>query len=222
MLGTITNFIVDTRSNGDDSTSGPMAPQESPPPAPDDGMYVPDDRLIQRFIEQLDERELTADQREVLRRRLGGQVPNSVDAQLRHLHSKLARFEAYSDSLESFIDENGTGREVLNELRSEMSALAEDLDELTARVDAIECGHRTLRDDIDDLRASQNQLTESFDELAGRQGREIAGVDAKVHWVEEELQEELDEIRTDVSDLKTFRRGFLKAVRPQLSGEVRE
>lgn len=222
MLGTITNFIVDTRSNGDDSATGPVTSQDRPSSSRNDWEYVTEDQLLERFVNQLEERELTAEHRRVLQRQLGGHIPNSIDARITHIQSKLARFEAYADSIESFIDENGSGRDLLNELRAEMAAMSDDLDELTAQITRIESEQHSLRDGLEELRESHDQLDESVDELTGRHGREIAGVDAKVHWVEEELEEELDEIRTDVSNLKAFRRGFLEAVQPQTSGEAGE
>lgn len=73
------------------------------------------------------------------------QSPTSVETRLKHVQSRVETFDAYVDALEEFLDERGTARDILDEMRADISEIrdellmaAEERDTIQTRVEALE------------------------------------------------------------------------------------
>lgn len=114
----------------------------------------------------------------------------SEQVQLTHLQSRVSELEAYTGAFENFLDENGTGEQLvaelqsgLKELRGEVESIDSSIDEvLTAQAETIDA----LESDLDSMEAT---LGDNKD-LA-------ADIDA--------VSDDLDAIYEEVDELRTWR-----------------
>jgi hypothetical protein len=119
----------------------------------------------------------------------------SERVQLAHLQSRVSELEAYTGAFEGFLDDNGTGEQLVAELqgglenlRGEVESIDSSIDEsLTAQneaIDALEsdlgsmeatlCDHEDIAADIDAVSDDLDAIYEDVDEL--RTWREQLGV----------------------------------------------
>lgn len=166
-----------TSVNGNEAGSrvqaGPSAATASSPRPGDGGTgELPPSATVEALVEAFRSDDLSEEQLGVLRDRLATRTSSSADVRLRHVESRLAQFEAYTDSLEAFIEENGTAREVFSELRadldrqgSELATLRETQQESAADRAAIEDEVDTVREDVATVTEEVQALREETDEL---------------------------------------------------------
>lgn len=108
--------------------------------------------------------------------------PESERAQLTHLQSRVSELEAYTDAFETFLDQNGTGEQLVAELQGGLddlqkevetiNALESDLgsiearigdqDDLAADIDAVSDDLDAIYEDVDELRTWRDQLGVAF------------------------------------------------------------
>jgi predicted nucleic acid-binding Zn-ribbon protein len=163
----------------------------SPATSPSADDETPEDALVESVAAAL-AAELRAgnvddDDVETLREHLDvaeSTVPKSVDVRLRRLQSTVADLDAYSDALEEFLDENGTGEELVDGFREDVQTLE---DELAA-----------VEDDVDSLRRTQTSLREDVDDLDSRVDDRIEGVESSIADERAALEDDLDSLRSDV------------------------
>ena len=150
-------------------------------------------------------------------------VPRSVDVRIARLQSSVADIEAYADALSEFIDDEGTARDVLDEIDERVEAVESETDDLDEAVDAVEERVETVRDtvsgvetDVDDVEADVETLfgetdaatatAESATERADRAHDRIDGVESTLDRFDEEFDDmrdalaELDSRLTDAED----------------------
>ena len=141
-------------------------------------------------------------------------VPRSVDVRIARLQSSVADIEAYADALSEFIDDEGTARDVLDEIDERVEAVESETDALDEAVDAVEETVETVRDtvsgvetDVDDVEADVETLfgetdaatatAESATERADRAHDRIDGVESTL----DRFDEEFDDMRDDLAKL---------------------
>lgn len=105
----------------------------------------------------------------LLRDHLTDGTSSSTDVRVAHVESQLARFEAYVDALETFLDDNGTGQEALAELRTDLesqqtrqAALESDVESVVDEVATLRTEVGELRDEIEQLRSLMESLSTVF------------------------------------------------------------
>lgn len=163
------------------------------------------------------------------REALGLESTESIQVKLGHLQQQVAELSAYSDGLEAFIDERGTGQQLLEELESGLSTLeaecesirttgSETADELATVVDQLQSTSErveTLEDEraivarIDrDLAAVTDDLTD----LDARNRADFDDVHDQLETVESTVDAEVDTMKTalttvadDVEELSALR-----------------
>jgi predicted nucleic acid-binding Zn-ribbon protein len=161
----------------------------------------------------------------VLKRELDVGVPNSVDVRIHRLQSQMDDLEAYSDALAEFIDEEGTGEQLIGEFRSEVSALSETVDALEAAVDGAEADRAEIRQEVEGVDAAVDDvearvaatekdlstLSEEVDGLSGVTG-DVDELAASV----DSLDDEMGDVRADLADLD----GDIVETREELEAEM--
>lgn len=157
----------------------------------------------------------TAD-RELLEESFGRS--GSDEARLTHLQSRISDLEAYSDALEAFIDEHGTGREVIEDasdrldtIETEIDDLAERTDEHTASIERLSERTEANETDVDRLAERTDETATQVDDLAERTDEHAADIDSLDKGIAdaraeiEETQAWLDDLREDVEEIETWR-----------------
>jgi predicted nucleic acid-binding Zn-ribbon protein len=179
---------------------------------------VPGD-VVAALVSELEAGDAGAAQRRALREALGFETPNTFEARLRHVQEAVDDLVAYREALEAFIDENGTARQIVTELREEQAAVRQECDELEATLAALDgrvddCADRER---VADLAASVESvdeelatLREEHEATAARLDERLDDLRSSLHGdVEERLDDleatlraDVSEVRADVSELR--------------------
>ena len=137
---------------------------------------------------------------DALRGELDPGLPRSADVRIRRLQSQLADLEAYSDAIKEFIDDEGTGAELVERLDAELEAVTTELEDLHDGLDAAAADREAIRDDVDalgdDLAATDDRL-DTVDETATTAAD---GVD-DVHDRADAIEDHIDGVESDIDDL---------------------
>ena len=168
---------------------------------------VDDLKLLQRAIDKLSDRS-------------GGSTGNGAhDARVDKLQSDIADLRAYTDALEEFLDENGTGDQLiqdfetqldefdrtLDQVQSELSETSDtvsevrtEMDDVSSDVDAVGDEVQTVSEELDDMESSIADLESSLET-----------VETNVDELEEEVTDgdvaaRLEDIEDELEDLREW------------------
>ena len=127
-------------------------------------------------------------------------------ARINRIQGDIADLRAYTDALEEFLAENGTGDELLEEFGQRLDGFEAELDSFEAEISTAteEIGSLdgevdSLGDGLDDVEGSVDSIEGELDELAA----EIEGLREEMN--EGELDERLSAVESEVQDLKEWR-----------------
>ncbi|MFT4909036.1 MAG: ElaB/YqjD/DUF883 family membrane-anchored ribosome-binding protein [Natronomonas sp.] len=137
-----------------------------------------EDGLLGTLAEELEAAEPDDPDLAALRAALGVESPTSVETRIEHLQSTVADLEAYTDALETFLDENGDAQEVLADLR-------ERHDETIDRLDDVES---TAEDAAEEIEATEDRLGATIDAVRA----DIEAIEADVATLSSELEAVLE------------------------------
>ncbi|WP_267642933.1 hypothetical protein [Haloarchaeobius amylolyticus] len=172
-----------------------------------------DDGMVERLLAELEEGSVSEDERITLRRKLGFDPRTSTEVRLDHLQSRVERFAAYADAMETFLDENGTGKDLLEDLQedietleAEQADLAEELsaerEERATLGESVEANAAEL-DRIDDLEESMETLRSDFEERSEAltaELRELGDAVDRLTGAIEEVDDRLDDLDARVEE----------------------
>jgi len=135
----------------------------------------------------------------------------AVDARIEKLQTDLADMEAYIDALEEFLEENGQGSELIEDVQN-------SLGDLESQMDEIEDGIEDNADDIASLEGKVNNIKGDMQSLKG----DVKDVDDSIDAIQstvDDLEEDLDDIEgvSDTIDDIEDDIGELQEWREQLS-----
>ncbi|MDG5777250.1 hypothetical protein QA599_12400 [Haloarculaceae archaeon H-GB1-1] len=158
-------------SGSDDSSENPLE-SDTAERAESDDESTPDDRgedgVVEALVDELEERDLSEREREVLATNLGLEPPNSVAARLSHLQEQVSAIIAYRDALEAFIDDKDAAAAILDDLQTQVNEVATDVadleeqfDDLQQTVEALDDRHRA---EFDDLERRMDGIGDAVDE----------------------------------------------------------
>lgn len=229
--------------SGDSVDSAPPSPESQPASDPAETTDADEEPLegtdseglVAALADELEEGDLAASDLERLRDQLldgasGGRA--AQEARLRRVEGEVNELVAYTDALEAFLDENGTGQAVLNDLTTQVGDLEAtieghlfEVDEFRDRLSAVEDRQEQLAAVDERLEAIETQLggiQDQVDETATRatQARDdVAVVSDRVDDVEDEvvgktddLGAELESLAEDVAEIRTWHRRFARVI----------
>ena len=151
----------------------------------------------------------TADARQ-FREALGLESSESVQVKLGHLQQQVAELTAYSDELESFIDERGTGRKLLEELETA-------IDTLEAECESIRAASRETDDQLEtaiDQLQTTGERVETLEEeraILARIDRDLASVTEVVTDLDARNRAEIDDVHEQLDTVETSLETTLEA-----------
>ncbi|ALG82209.1 hypothetical protein HLASA_1316 [Halanaeroarchaeum sulfurireducens] len=180
------------------------------------GGEVPEEGLAARLAAEI--RAGTADEEDLaVIREAAAEPTESDDIRLEHLQARVSDLEAYTDALEEFLDENGRGRKVLDDVESTVADLATDVEDIASRVDAATGEREALRERVDtvsDDLTAVDDVAEKIDRLAGDleaiEERVTDGEEARMEVASledelEDLEDAIDDVGEDVAEIKDWR-----------------
>lgn len=177
--------------------------------------------------ERLDEGDV-----QTIRDALDSSTSGSTQAKLSHLQERVEEVAAYTGALEEFLDEEGTGAEVVAEVRAELEGLRselasvaetaetnavrlEELDSLVTEhsdtLESVTASVSTVENDLDDVSDQVSTLDESVEELDDRTGAIESDVEDNATELDsvsasvDEIEDDLESVSDDVSDILEWR-----------------
>ncbi|MBB6646352.1 hypothetical protein [Halobellus ruber] len=164
------------------------------------GAAAPDGGLAATLAAEIRAGEVSEADLETLRGELDSGLPRSADVRIRRLQSQFADLEAYTDAIEEFIDDEGTGAELVERLDTELEAVTAELEELQDGLDAAAEDRGAIRDGIDALEADLAATDERLDAVDETAEAAADGVD-DLQERADAIEGHLDEVESDVGDL---------------------
>jgi peptidoglycan hydrolase CwlO-like protein len=144
---------------------------------------------------------------ETLRGELDAGLPRSADVRIRRVQAQMEDLNAYADAIAEFIDEEGTGAELVERLDAELTEINEELDDLRAAVDAADDERAAIRESVGEVESDVDAVDERLGEVAGElddvaeEAKDAAaGVD-ELHDRADGIEERLDRTTDRVDEV---------------------
>ena len=158
---------------------------------------VEGDTLITAMANELREQAVDADDVKLLRRafELAAEEEGSNTARIEQLQRDIGDLRAYTGALKEFLDENGTGEELIGEFEEQLDAFDSKLDSLESSVHSTSDEVDALGDEVESVSDEMSDFTE-----------DVESIDEKVDSVGDEVDsigDEVDSVSDDVDDLES-------------------
>jgi archaellum component FlaC len=144
---------------------------------------------------------------EYLDQRFGSTQHNSgsMDARIRQLQREFADLRAYTGALEEFIDENGSGREIIDSFGERLDTVENDTASLESAVSHQESEVTDLRDDLQTVKSEVESVSAELDSLEQNVrdlSEEIAVLDDQLP--DDDLEDRFAELEAELSQVTEF------------------
>jgi methyl-accepting chemotaxis protein len=183
--------------------------QEQPASSSDGAsVQVSGDTLIGTMADELRNNEVDKEDVQILRKAfdLADGSDGSVNARIDKLQSDVDKVVAYTDALEEFLDENGTGDEMIEEFQSEIDSFRSEVESFESDLESVKSTAGDHDEEIDRLSGDVDQMQGTVDEVEGAVDSvesSVGDVESEVSELESQLadvQDDLEEIKDQMSD----------------------
>lgn len=172
-----------------------------------------DDSLLDQFAHELQRGEHSEESLAILEEQFGGGPSNltSVNARLTQIEEDVTKLRAYTNALEEFLDEDGSGREIIESIESKLADVDGQLQDLHSTTADVEKTLNTVESELHQVDSSTDSLSSELKELKGELAALEKGVDAIDNRVPaysinerfEEVEDELGSISDFIHSLKS-------------------
>ncbi|WP_135363151.1 hypothetical protein [Halosimplex halophilum] len=125
----------------------------------------------------------------------------SVDARIQHLQTEVSDLLAYTSALEEFLDENGTGDEMIEEFREQVESFESELEEVREMASGHEASISEVEETVASVESSMDALQSDMDEVLD----DVESVQEDVESVQDEVdsvEDTVDDVEEDLDDLE--------------------
>ncbi|MFP9059604.1 hypothetical protein ACLI4R_03615 [Natrialbaceae archaeon A-chndr2] len=173
---------------------------------------------LEQLLAELEDKSIDDDQRDRLRSALGMDTPRSQVVRLTHLETQVQKLVAYADSMETFIDENGTAQDLVAQAEATQEALevvkerlvtleADVQEQFGALETEIEERHEALETEVEERHeALETEVEERHDALEEQVGQRQDQLETRIDELEgrfETLEDEHASVETTQQSLAT-------------------
>lgn len=212
-----------------DSDDAPEPQSEADEPEDSEEITVPVTGGVARVLaKELREGTISAEDRRLLREELST-GEGSTEARIRHLQNDVSDLTAYTTALESFLDEEGSAEEIIDDLRSDVTDLRDHVDSelrsyrenLTDELESIQSEMDALRETVSSFDDHLDDTTENVDRLESTVASirdEVADLQAetdRLDTIDDELESlsgRVGDVRADLDEMSEFRNRLISAV----------
>jgi len=187
---------------------------------------VPTGNVISAMANEIRQNNVSAADVKMLKRAIDA-VSEDTDAEggvnaarLNRIQGDIADLRAYTDALEQFLEENGTGDEIIEEFESRLGTFESDLNSLEnelssfeEELDGTQSTVESVNGTVEDLDSDVGSLGDNLDDVEGAvesiEG-ELSSLEGEISDVREEigegeLDERLSEVEEEIVELKEWR-----------------
>jgi methyl-accepting chemotaxis protein len=173
--------------------------------------------IVASMAAELRNKDVTKEDLELLREAFDLASPGgSVKARVDKLQKDVNDVIAYADSLEEFLDENGTGEELMEEVESvreqvssfdsEISSVESSIAETEDAVDDVSDDVEAVDDEVADIQATVGDVEDQLSEFDSRIGDVADDVDSLHEAVADvDVESQIDDIHDEIEELKEWR-----------------
>ncbi len=140
---------------------------------------VDDLKLVQRAIDKLSDRDNTN---------------GAQDARVDKLQSDIADLRAYTDALEEFLEENGTGDQLIKDFESQLDEFDQTLGDVQSELSETSGTVSEVQTEMDDVSTEVEAMSDDVESM----GEEVEDVESAVT----DLEGSLESVETSVSELE--------------------
>lgn len=151
---------------------------------------VDDLKLVQRAIDKLSDQNGTSSS--------GSGVQ---DARVEKIQSDIADLRAYTDALEEFLEEEGTGDQIIRDFETQLEEFDRTLGQVQSELSETTGTVSEVRSEMDDVSNEVATVTEEVDNM----GDEVEGVSEEIEDIEgsvSDLESSLESVESTVSELE--------------------
>ena len=160
---------------------------------------------------EIEDGEFDDDDLEVLRSELeiesSGGTGGAVEARIEKLQSDVSELDAYVDALEEFLEENGTGQDLIEglqddvaNLEDQLGGLEDDIEDNSQQVASLEDSVGGIQSDLQSLKGDVKDVDDDIDEIEGA----IDDLEGELDDIDE-VDDRVDDIEDDIVELKEWR-----------------
>ncbi|WP_302080375.1 hypothetical protein [Salinibaculum rarum] len=147
-------------------------------------------KLVQRAIDKLADRDDT---------------DGVHDARVEKLQSDVADLRAYTDALEEFLEESGTGDQLIQDFESQLESFDQTLDDVQSELSETNTTVSEVRTEMDDVNDDVESMGETVDDLE----QSLATVEENVAEIEEKVTNgdvagRLEDIESEIEDIRDW------------------
>jgi len=188
--------------------------------APADGeAAAPTGNVVAAIANEIRQNNVSANDVKLLKRALDA-VSQDTDpeggvntARINRIQNDIADLRAYTDALEEFLAENGTGDEVIEEFDERLDSFETELDSFQEEIGSAKSAAEAATEEIDTLGNEVDSLEDGLGDVEGTLNGiegELDDLEAEIESVREEigegeLGERLTEVEEDIVQLKEWR-----------------
>jgi len=155
-----------------------------------------DATIVDEFVGALQNESLSEAHRETLRAELGLDAAGSMNARIEHCQTRLSDLSAYVDAFEELLEEDGSARQLIDDFRSDLDAVAAQVAALESEVASTAETQEQLRERVDEMEAQLSGL--------GDVEEDVESLEARLDSSTGTLQANLDAVRATVDDLEAW------------------
>jgi len=162
---------------------------------------VAGDSLISAMANELRNNEVTKEDVQILRKAfdLASDNDGSVTARVDKLQQDVNNVVAYTDALESFLDENGTGEQLIEGFRDDVESLRTDFDAFESDIESVQSTASANNEQVESLSADVQAVERSVESVESQ----VGDVESEIGDLESQLEDvtgELETIREEMGD----------------------
>jgi len=179
---------------------------------PDTGGSLDVESVASVLATEIEEGEVDDDDLEVLRAELeieggGGATGGAVEARIEKLQSDVSALDAYVDALEEFLEENGTGQDLIEGLQDDVASLEDqlggledDIEDNSQQVASLEDSVGSIQSDLQSLKGDVKDVDDDIEDVQGA----IDDLEDELDDIDE-VDDRVDDIEDDIVELKEWR-----------------
>jgi predicted nucleic acid-binding Zn-ribbon protein len=161
------------------------------------------DNIVAAMADQLRNNQVTKEDVQILRKAfdLASENDGSSQARCEELQRDVTDVIAYTDALEQFLDENGTGDEMLEQFQTEIESFRSEVESFDSQLADVQSSTSqndeeigALASNVESMEGTVNSVESTVDEVES----EVGDVESQVS----DLESQLDDVQSDLEEIK--------------------
>ncbi|GGN88111.1 MULTISPECIES: hypothetical protein [Haloarcula] len=128
------------------------------------------------------------------------------EARIKRIQSDISDLRAYTDALEEFLEENGTGDEMIEDFSERLDAFETELATFEDDIRSAKSAAETATEEVQVVEETVDSMDEELDEMESHLGDLEAEIDdVREELGDGEIDERLSDLEGEIEDLKEWR-----------------